>query len=180
MIDDHQTPVRVSHTMNQPGINPYLRTRVMTASTEQLRLMLFEGAIKFCHQGKKAIETRDFEKSYENLTRAQSILLELSSSLNREEDSELCERLTALYHFMYRRLIDASMHQDPGPIEEVINLLNYERDTWQLVIDRAMEERAQQASQADAAPPPPSPPRPAAAAYGPPKKPAVSRLSQSA
>lgn len=166
--------------MNQPGINPYLRTRVLTASTEQLRLMLFEGAIKFCHQGKKAIENRDFEKSYDNLTRAESIVLELSSSLNREEDPELCERLTALYHYIYRRLVDGSMHQDPAPIEEAIKLLNYERDTWQLVIDRAIAERSGQNPQTDTSKQAaPAQSRPASA-YGQPKKPTANRLSQSA
>lgn len=166
--------------MNQTGINPYLRTRVMTASTEQLRMLLFEGAIKFCHQAKTALETRNFEKSYENITRAQSILLELSSSLNHEEDPQLCDRLTALYHYMYRKLIDASIQQDASPVGEVIKLLNYERDTWQIVIDRAMEERGQQPSPTSAAQPANGGPS-GAATYGPASKACTSsRISQSA
>jgi flagellin-specific chaperone FliS len=33
---------------NQP--NPYLKMKIMTASPSELRLMLYDGAIKFCHQ----------------------------------------------------------------------------------------------------------------------------------
>ncbi|MEO1059304.1 MAG: flagellar export chaperone FliS, partial [Actinomycetota bacterium] len=37
--------------MPPQGPNPYLKTKVMTASPEELRLMLYDGALKFCRQG---------------------------------------------------------------------------------------------------------------------------------
>ena len=42
--------------MNPVNVNPYLQTKILTASPDQLRLMLYDGAIKFCHQARKAIE----------------------------------------------------------------------------------------------------------------------------
>ena len=68
--------------MSNAVANPYLRTKIMTASSEELRLMLYEGAIKFTHQGIAAIEASEFENSYNSLMRAQKIVLELSTSLN--------------------------------------------------------------------------------------------------
>ena len=58
-------------------VNPYLKTKVMTASPEELRLMLYEGAIKFCRQATDAIGKGDWEAMYNALIRAQKIVLEL-------------------------------------------------------------------------------------------------------
>jgi flagellar biosynthetic protein FliS len=41
--------------------------------------------------------------------RAQKIVLELSTSLNRDVAPELCEKLGALYTYIYRLMVDANM-----------------------------------------------------------------------
>src|SRR6187397_1116605 len=94
--------------------NPYLKTKIMNATAEELRLMLYEGAIKFCRQAIESLGTRDLEAAYTSLMRAQKIVLELSSSLNHQLDPELCSKLSALYTYIYRRLIDANMQHEPG------------------------------------------------------------------
>ena len=43
--------------------NEYLKTKVMTASPEQLQLMLYDGAIRFCEQARSAIEEKQIEQS---------------------------------------------------------------------------------------------------------------------
>jgi len=107
--------------MTQATVNPYLRTRVMTASPAQLRLMLFEGAIKFSRQAVDAVGKGEWEAMYNALVRAQKIVLELNSSLDHDQAPELCERLSALYTYLYRRLVDANMERDASPIHEVID-----------------------------------------------------------
>ncbi|NJL30429.1 MAG: flagellar protein FliS [Phycisphaerales bacterium] len=42
--------------MPPSGPNPYLRTKIMTASPQELRLMLYEGAVRFCRQSLAAME----------------------------------------------------------------------------------------------------------------------------
>ena len=49
----------------------YLRTRVMTATPEQLQMMLYDGAIRFAEQAKAALVAEDFEKSYQSIARVQ-------------------------------------------------------------------------------------------------------------
>lgn len=127
-----------------PDMNPYLRTKIMTANPMELRLMLFEGAIKFCRQSAEALGRKDFEKMYNALVRAQKIVLELSTSLNHEMDPELCGKLAGLYNYIYRRLVDANMERDVSCINECIDLLDYERQTWILVMN---EMRAQEVSE---------------------------------
>jgi len=126
--------------MKSQGPNPYLKTKILTASPEELRLMLYDGAIKFCHQAKTTLAKKDFEASYTNLMRAQKIVLELSTSLKHDLDPALCDKLSALYTYIYRLLVDANMNHNQAPIDEAIKLLNYERETWKMLMQRLAEE----------------------------------------
>lgn len=122
--------------------NAYLRTRVMTANPAELRLMLFDGAIKFAEQGREGLIEKDFEKAYNGVTRCQAILMELISSLQPEQDPDLCRKLSALYTFMYTRMMNASSERDPAIVDEVLNLLRYERETWSLLMEKLVAENA--------------------------------------
>ena len=117
-------------SQEKKAANPYLKTKIMTASPQELRLMLYDGAIKFCNQARKALDDKDFESSYNALMRAQKIVLELSTSLNHSIAPELCEKLGALYTYIYRLLVDANIERLAKPIDEALELLQYERQTW--------------------------------------------------
>jgi flagellar protein FliS len=130
--------------MTQAAANPYLKTKVLTASPEELRLMLYDGAIKFCRQARHALTgpKKDYETSYNALTRAKNIILELSTSLNHKVDPDLCGKLAALYDYMFRRLIDANMERDETIIDEVIRLLEFERETWLMMLKKLQDMKA--------------------------------------
>jgi flagellar secretion chaperone FliS len=123
-------------------INAYLRTRVLTASPEQLRLMLLEGAIKFASQGRDGLVAKNFEASFTGISQCRDILLELLTTMKPEFDPELCQRLRSLYTFMYTQLVEASMERDINKLDAVISLLEFERETWILLIERLAEERS--------------------------------------
>lgn len=116
--------------------NAYLRDAILTASPEQLHLMLYDGAIRFCMHARDAIERKDFEDSYTKLTRAQNIILEMQGALNYDVNRELCERVSAIYNFLYRKLVDANVHRDTGAIDECLKVLRVERETWQILVDK--------------------------------------------
>ncbi len=122
------------------GSQVYLRTKVLTASPAELRLMLIDGAIRFSENAKAGYASRDFEASFEGTTRAQAILLELVNSLRPERSPELCERMTALYTFMYQRLLEASIEKSETIVDEVLKLLRFERETWVLCMDELARE----------------------------------------
>ena len=122
--------------------NAYLRTKVMTAGPAELRLMLFDGAIKFAQQGKASIESKDYSAAFDGISRCQSIIMELINALNHDADPKLCERLSGLYTFMYNRLVHASTNRDPVIIKEVIGLLEYERETWDQLLKQLADENA--------------------------------------
>lgn len=144
--------------MGEKDVNPYLRTRVMTASPEELHLMLYDGAIKFCGQGREAIDAGQIERSYNLLLRAQNIVLELLGGLKRDLAPELCAKQAALYNFIYRRLVEANLKKDTAALDDAVRILTYCRETWVLLMQKLAEGRAPAPAQApDAESPEPAP-----------------------
>jgi len=121
--------------------NAYLRDAILQATPEQLHLMLFDGAIRFALQGRKAIEEKDYENIYEKLSRAQRIVLEMQSGLRPEVNAELCERMSSLYNFIYRKLVSASVNRNIRDIDEALEILRIERETWAMLLERVNAER---------------------------------------
>lgn len=122
--------------------NAYLRTRVMSASPEELRLMLLDGAIKFATQGKEGLERKDHEASYAGISQCRNIIFELLTTIRGDIAPELVSNVKALYTFLYTHLLDASVEKDPTKVASVIELLEYERETWAMLMQRLAEERA--------------------------------------
>ena len=122
--------------------NAYLRTRVMSASPEELRLMLLDGAIKFARQGKDGLERKDYEASYSGISQCRNIVFELLTTIRNDLQPELAENVRALYTFLYTHLLDASVEKSANKVGEVIELLEYERETWVLLMQRLVKERA--------------------------------------
>lgn len=126
----------------------YLRTRVMTASPAELRLMLIDGAIRFADQCRSGLADRNFEQAYEGSRQCRAILTELLSGLKPENDPLLCDRINSLYTFLISRMMEAMSERDPSLIDQVLELLAYDRETWQLAVEKlaegegASEERA--------------------------------------
>ena len=122
--------------------NPYFRTKVLTASREELRLMLLEGCLRFMQGGRDAMAKKDWEGVYNGFTQAKAIILELINTLDRNANAELCDRVSGLYTYMYSRLTEGSFEKDISKVDEVIGLMQYERDTWVMLMEKLAAERA--------------------------------------
>ena len=121
--------------------NSYLRNTVLQATPEQLQLMLYDGAIRYALQGREALEQQDFEQVYEKLTRAQQIMLELDAGLRPEVHREICEQMSALYNFVYRKLVDASVQKDVSAVDDALNILRHQRETWVMLMEKVSRMR---------------------------------------
>jgi flagellar protein FliS len=128
--------------MNPNAAQQYLKTRVMTATPEQLQLMLYDGAIRFAEQARLAMIDKQFEHSFQMIGRVQRILTELTCSLKRDVFPELCDRLSGLYTFAYKRLIDANIEHDLNALDEAITLLKYQRETWMMLLEQLGRQKA--------------------------------------
>ncbi|HPM23703.1 MAG TPA: flagellar export chaperone FliS [Phycisphaerae bacterium] len=127
-------------SQNSAPSQTYLRNAVLTATPEQLQLMLFDGAIKFATRGLEALQAKDREATFLALERAQLIVLELANGIRREVNPELADRMTAIYNFVFRRLVDANVHQDEKALHDALRTLRYERETWVLLIEKLRKE----------------------------------------
>lgn len=125
-----------------PQVNNYLRTKVFTATPEQLQLMLYDGAIRFTEQGKQALTQKNYEASYNALSRAQKIITELQCGLRHELAPDLCGRLAALYNFVFRKLMEANIHHNIASADEALTILKYQRETWVMLLDQLGKQKA--------------------------------------
>lgn len=140
--------------MNPNGANEYLKAKVLTATPEQLQLMLFDGAVKFAEKAKIALGEQNFEQSYLNLSKAEKILLELQCALRPKVSPELCKNLGAIYTYCYRKLVEANTSRSVEAVEEAIGLLKYQRETWVMLMQQLAKAKAGAAAQTIAMPAP--------------------------
>lgn len=133
--------------MTQPSQNPksnaYLRTRVLNARPEELRLMLLDGAIRFGRQALSGLDAKDLEKMFDGLGQCRDIVAELLGTIRSEPDPQLAENVRNLYSFMFRELMDVGFERDAARLTKVIELLEYERETWALLCEKIAKERAE-------------------------------------
>ncbi|UJF27092.1 flagellar export chaperone FliS [Planococcus sp. 107-1] len=116
-------------------INPYQayqQNSVMTASPQELTLMLYNGSLKFMKLAKKAMADNNFQEKNTNIIKAQNITQELRVTL--DPDAEISKNMEQLYEYMYTRLIEANTKNDLAILEEVESLMVELRDTWKQVM----------------------------------------------
>ena len=128
--------------MNPQAAQTYLKTKVLTATPEQLQMMLFDAAIRSCEQARVALQAKDYEKSFQALSKAQAIVNQLLCALKSDVAPDLCKKLRSLYTFAYRRLVDANLNHRIEPLEEAMNVLKYQRETWAMLMQQLAQKKA--------------------------------------
>ncbi|HHV38893.1 MAG TPA: flagellar export chaperone FliS [Tepidimicrobium sp.] len=114
--------------MTYGALNQYKQSAVLTATPEELTLMLYDGGIKFMNIAKYNMEKGRLENAHVALMRAQDIITELRTTLNMDYD--VSNNLRDLYDFIMDRLVTANIHKDPKAIDEALDILTDMRDTW--------------------------------------------------
>ncbi len=109
--------------------NQYKQNSVNTAQPEELVLMLYNGLIKFIMRGREAIISGNIEEANRSIVRAQEIVHEFLSTLDRSY--EVSKGLEAMYEYMYRRLLEANVSKDLTILEEILGYAKEFRDTWE-------------------------------------------------
>ncbi|MBD1401273.1 flagellar export chaperone FliS [Pelovirga terrestris] len=116
-------------------MNLYKNAQILNASPEQILMMLYDGAIRFCREAQVAMAAKDLRTQADKISRAMAIVTEFSNTLNREVGGEIAENLDALYAFMNRELVRANLEKDAGGVKTVEVLLSDLRETWAEAID---------------------------------------------
>jgi flagellar protein FliS len=113
----------------------YLESKVLTAPSYRLHLMLIEGAIRFGRQAAEALRRGDQPAAATPLLRVIDIVGEMLAGV-RNQSADVNKRLTDLYWFMFRLASQAKIHSDAEKLAALLRLLEYERQTWQLLCDK--------------------------------------------
>ncbi len=123
--------------MNNP-YQTYRNNAILTATKEELTLMLYDGALKFCNQSIRALEDKNFELAHQLNMRVQDIIQEFQLSL--DDQYEISGSLALLYDYLLRRTIEGNIQKSIEIMEEVRELLKELRDTWKEAMQLAKKK----------------------------------------
>ena len=115
-----------------PAPNAYRESAVLTATPEQLVVMLYDGANRFLTQSSIAMRDGRAGLAGEKLRRAEAIIDELLATLDMSV-GDIAERLQALYLFFKEHLMTARLKQDADKVDEVARLMRELRSSWATV-----------------------------------------------
>ena len=118
--------------MTPPTASPqaYRENAVLSATPEQLVVMLYDGAQRFLRQAGKAMRGREIERTHNALRRAEMIVAHLDGVLDYEQGEPIASQLHPIYRFCLAHLRRARMDQDVDKLEEVAGLLGELRESW--------------------------------------------------
>lgn len=120
--------------------NAYKNQQVLTASPAELTLLLYNGALKFANEAKKAMIEKDYEKANEKNIKVQKIISELSISLDMKYD--FAADWARLYEFISYSLIQANIKRDEKSLDQAIDMIRDFRNMWIQIIKTPKEQQA--------------------------------------
>jgi len=119
--------------------NAYMESKILTADPLELVRLLYVNASDAVRRAREHLAGGRIAERSQEISRALSILWELSASLDHSKGGALSRRLAELYDYMQRRLLEANMRQTPEPLAEVEGLLATLREGWEQI--RPADER---------------------------------------
>jgi len=112
-----------------------VESAVMSASQQQLVVMLFDGALSAVIRARLFMQDGNIAGKGSSISKAINIIeAGLKESLAESRGDELADNLLNLYDYMTRRLVHANMHNDVAAVEEVEGLLRNIADAWKEVV----------------------------------------------
>lgn len=112
----------------------YQQSSIMTASREELTMLLYNGAIKFCNQSIEAIENKNIQKAHNCNIKAQNIIIELQETLDK--NYIYAKDINNIYNFIRELLMEGNITKDKEKIEQAASLIREFRDLWQQVVNK--------------------------------------------
>ena len=114
--------------MNAQMANAYKNQQVMTASPQQLTLLLYNGALRFLSESILALEQGDIQKAHNANMRVQDIVREFVLTLDM--DYEISKSWAPLYEYTEYCLIQGNIKRDVGPLQQAKEVLQELREAW--------------------------------------------------
>lgn len=112
-------------------VNPYQKYQqqsVMTMTPGEMLLKLYDEVITQLNAVRQFNVEKDYQGANASLKKAQRIITYLNQTLDFQY--EISGSLSALFDYFLRRLVDANVHKDNAPIDEVLPMITELRETF--------------------------------------------------
>ncbi len=113
------------------GAQAYATTQITTASSVQVVVLLYDGAISSMKLAQESIVSLNFHDKARFLDRALRVVGELSVSLNMEEGGVIGKDLRRLYEYIQFELTQANLKNEAGRLAGPIRCMSVIREAWQ-------------------------------------------------
>ena len=108
----------------------YLESRIFSADPTELTAMLYQAAASEVREARRHLQEKNIAARSKSISKAHTILAELTISLDRTRGGEIAERLERLYDYMMTRLNEANFKQIDEPLAETLGLLATLQEAW--------------------------------------------------
>lgn len=113
------------------GAHAYATTQVSTASSVQVVVLLYDGAISSMKLAQEGMVALNFHDKARFIDRALRVVGELSASLNMEVGGAVAKDLQRVYEYIQFELTQANLKNEPGRLEVPIRCMSVIREAWQ-------------------------------------------------
>lgn len=124
--------------------NPYQKykqTSILSASKEQILLMLYEGAIRFTKMAITAAEQNNVPERGKYIMRAYDIILEFQASLDHSVAGDLPRQLENLYAYMLEQYTKANLTGNIDSLKSCLQVLENLYQGWSQVINKDKKDQ---------------------------------------
>lgn len=111
----------------------YLESTILSADPVELVRILYRTALDAVREARMHLGSGDVPARGKSVSRALDVINELNGSLDHQSGGALGRRLSELYDYMQRRLIEANYRQEQDALDEVSALLATLLEAWQAV-----------------------------------------------
>lgn len=108
--------------------NVYRRQQIMTASPEELTLMLYNGAIRFVTESMMALDKGDLEIAHNKNLKAQKIMREFMLTIDMKQ--EISKTWIQVDEYILHCLVQGNIKKEKSRLEEAKKMLTEFRDAW--------------------------------------------------
>jgi flagellar protein FliS len=124
------------------GAQAYATTQISTASSVQIVVLLYDGAISSMKLAQEGIINLNFQDKARFLDRALRVVGELAASLNMQEGGVISKDLRRLYEYIQFELTQANISNEPSRLEGPIRCMSVIREAWQELAARETKSKA--------------------------------------
>ena len=123
--------------MNANAANEYLKAKVLTATPEQLQLMLYDGAIKNLERCRESLgnpATARTPETSASLGKAIGIVGELRASLDMAVGGKIAEDLDRLYEFSIDQITQSNSTRTAIGVTNALKVIRTLKEGWDVAI----------------------------------------------